>query len=86
MAHRRTTLWFSGGILAATVLLFVIVPKGFIPNEDISHVTGTSEVAEGTSYDALVQHVKAAQTIVRQDPNVEAASHFHNSGVGTSHQ
>src|SRR5437016_4153642 len=32
--HRATTLVFSGVILAATVWLFTIVPKGFIPNED----------------------------------------------------
>ena len=86
VGHRRTTLWFSAGILAATLLLFVIVPKGFIPNEDIGHVTGTVEVAEGTSYDALVQHVKAAQAIVRQDPNVEAVSIFTSSGFGSSNQ
>jgi hydrophobic/amphiphilic exporter-1 (mainly G- bacteria), HAE1 family len=84
--HRATALWFSAGILAATVLLFVVVPKGFIPNEDISHVTGTIEVAEGTSYDALVEHVKAAQSAVRQDPNVDAVSIFTSSGFGSSNQ
>ena len=82
--HRRTTLWFSAGILAATVLLFVIVPKGFIPNEDIGHVTGTVEVAEGTAYDAMVQHVRAAQAVVRRDPNVQAVSIF--TGFGSSNQ
>jgi HAE1 family hydrophobic/amphiphilic exporter-1 len=86
VAHRRTALVFSGGILAGTVLLFIIVPKGFIPNEDISHVTGTIEVAEGTSYDALVQHVRAAQTVVRDDPNVEAVSIFTSGGFGSSNQ
>jgi HAE1 family hydrophobic/amphiphilic exporter-1 len=82
MQHRLTAMGFSAGILAGTVLLFVVVPKGFIPNQDISHVTGTVEVAQGTSYDALVQHVKVAEDLVRKDPNVEAVSIFTSGGGG----
>ena len=48
-----------------------IVPKGFIPSEDTGQLNGTTETAEGTSYDAMVTHQRAAAAIVQEDPNVE---------------
>ena len=71
MAHRRTTMAFSFGILVGTVALFVIVPKGFIPNQDVGTVSGTIEAAEGTSWDQMVEHMTRVSDVVRQNPNVE---------------
>ena len=48
-----------------------IVPEGFIPSEDTGQLNGTTETAEGTSYDAMVQHQRAAAAIVQEDPNVD---------------
>ena len=70
MNHRRATLVFSAAILVGTGVLWTLVPKGFIPSEDINQITGTTEMAEGTSYDAMVQHQRAVAAIVQQDPNV----------------
>ena len=52
-------------------MLVRIVPKGFIPSEDTGQLNGTTETAEGTSYDAMVQHQRAAAAIVQEDPNVD---------------
>jgi HAE1 family hydrophobic/amphiphilic exporter-1 len=49
----------------------MVVPKGFIPSEDQGQLFGTTETAEGTSFDNMVQHQQAAAAIVQQDPNVE---------------
>ena len=48
-----------------------MVPKGFIPTEDQSQLYATTETAEGTSYDAMVEHQRAAAAIVAEDPNVD---------------
>ncbi len=71
MNHRGLAMLFSLGILVGTVVLGRIVPKGFIPSEDTGQLNGTTETAEGTSYDAMVQHQRAAAAIVQEDPNVD---------------
>ena len=71
MRHRGLALLFSLGILIGTFVLGHVVPKGFIPSEDTGQLNGTTETAEGTSYDAMVQHQRAAAAIVQEDPNVE---------------
>jgi HAE1 family hydrophobic/amphiphilic exporter-1 len=71
MDRRRLALAFGALILVGTVVLGRIVPKGFIPSEDTGQLSGTTETAEGTSYDAMVAHQRAAAAIVQEDPNVE---------------
>jgi HAE1 family hydrophobic/amphiphilic exporter-1 len=71
MDRRGLAMAFSGLILVGTVLLGRAVPKGFIPSEDQGQLFGTTETAEGTSFDNMVQHQRAAAAIVQADPNVE---------------
>ena len=71
MDRRGLALAFSVLILAGTVALARLVPKGFIPSEDQEQLRGTTETAEGTSYDAMVKHQQAAAAIVQDDPNVD---------------
>jgi HAE1 family hydrophobic/amphiphilic exporter-1 len=70
MEHRRTALVFSVAILIGTAALFAIIPKGFIPSEDIDQITGTTETAEGTSFESMMRHQRAVAAIVQNDPNV----------------
>ncbi|MEP6573658.1 MAG: efflux RND transporter permease subunit [Gemmatimonadota bacterium] len=70
MRHRRMTMIFSFLILLATVWLGVIVPKGFIPSEDQAQLNGSTLAAEGTSFDAMVQHQQQVAAIVQADSNV----------------
>jgi HAE1 family hydrophobic/amphiphilic exporter-1 len=58
-------------ILAATILLFIVVPKGFIPSQDVGVVSGTIEAAEGTSWEQMVEHMSRVSTVVRENPNVQ---------------
>jgi len=80
MDHRRAALAFSAAILAGTVALFWMIPKGFIPSEDTGRIFASTETAEGTSFDVMVAHQKAVAAIVAQDPNV--ASHMSVAGGG----
>ena len=85
MHHRRTALVFSAGILVGTILLFGWIPKGFIPSEDIDQLTGTTEAAEGTSFDSMVRHQQQIAAILEKDPNVEGfMSSVGGGGGGTS--
>ena len=56
MDHRRAALAvLARASWSAPCVLFTLVPKGFIPSEDTGQHLGTTETAEGTSFDAMVQ-------------------------------
>src|ERR1051325_11452437 len=78
LAHRVTTLVFSLLILAATVWLFMIVPKGFIPNEDQGQIFINLEGAQGIGFDELVKKQLVAANIVMKEPGV--ATFFSSAG------
>jgi HAE1 family hydrophobic/amphiphilic exporter-1 len=70
MRHRRGTMVFSGAILAGTIFMFIKVPKGFIPSEDTGMIQGTTEAAEGTSYESMVRHQQQVAAVLQKDANV----------------
>ena len=70
--HRGLTMLFLVVVVGLTVVLFRMVPKGFIPSEDRSIVYGPTEAAEGISFEAMKRLQQAVADIVRQDENVEA--------------
>ena len=72
MRHRRVALFFSVAILAGTFGLFSLLPKGFIPSEDIGQIQGSTEAAEGTTFDAMVRRQQQVAAIILKDPNVAA--------------
>ncbi|HET7600254.1 MAG TPA: multidrug efflux RND transporter permease subunit [Gemmatimonadales bacterium] len=70
MLHRRAMLAAFFVLLGATLWLAAAAPKGFLPNEDQGQLVGTTEAAEGTSFDAMVQLQARVAAIVQQDPNI----------------
>ncbi len=70
MRHRLATMVVSMAILAATIHLFNIMPKGFLPTEDRAQVFAATEAAQGVSYEAMVQHQLQLARIIHADPNV----------------
>src|SRR5439155_22617763 len=71
LRHRPVTMAAFVVVLALTALLFVLVPKGFIPEQDTDQIAVTTEAAQGTSYAKLVEYQSAVADIIRRDPNVE---------------
>jgi HAE1 family hydrophobic/amphiphilic exporter-1 len=70
MRHRGITVAAAVGVLVATVALFVVIPKGFIPDQDTDQIAVTTEAAQGTSYDHLVQYQREVAQIIQRDPDV----------------
>ncbi len=71
LSRKRLMMAFSAAVLLATIFLFRIVPKGFIPSTDTGQVFSPTEAAQGISFEAMVEHQKAAAAIVQADPNVD---------------
>ena len=80
MRHHATTMVLSGVVLVATVYMFGLVPKGFIPSEDTGQVLINTESAQGVAYEQMVQYQQQLAAIVARDPNVE--SFFSSIGSG----
>ena len=71
LKHREATMAVSGVILLATIILFKIMPTGFLPSEDTGALFITTEAAQGISFDAMKDHQVALADIVLKDQNVE---------------
>src|SRR5262249_52213608 len=71
LQHRPATMVAFVVVLVLTGVLFVVVPKGFIPDQDTDQISVTTEAAQGTSYAKLVEYQGEVAEIIRQDPNVE---------------
>ncbi len=69
---RAFTMLVAGGVLAATIYLFMHIPQGFLPSEDTGRVLGQTEAAEGISFDAMVAKQAQLAEIVKADPRVES--------------
>jgi hydrophobic/amphiphilic exporter-1 (mainly G- bacteria), HAE1 family len=72
LRHRVTIAIGSLLVLAATVWLFMAIPKGFIPDEDTGQVLAFTEAVQGISFEALAAHQQRVAAIVTKDPNVAA--------------
>jgi HAE1 family hydrophobic/amphiphilic exporter-1 len=84
MRHRGLTMLVSLAIFIATVILFVIIPKGFFPDEDTSRIQATTEAAQDISYDAMRAHQLAAMKIVAADSNVDGFISTIGAGTGSA--
>ncbi|HET7123207.1 MAG TPA: multidrug efflux RND transporter permease subunit [Bradyrhizobium sp.] len=67
---RFATLMVFFATVGLSVYLFVIIPKGFFPQQDTGLITATSEAGQDISFAAMKQRQEALETIVRADPDV----------------
>ncbi|HNX96585.1 MAG TPA: efflux RND transporter permease subunit [Candidatus Aminicenantes bacterium] len=71
VARKRATIVFSLLIFVATLVLFVVIPKGFIPSEDTGLINGSTEGAEGLSFESMSRRQQQITAILARDPNVD---------------
>ncbi|HEX3534000.1 MAG TPA: efflux RND transporter permease subunit [Gemmatimonadaceae bacterium] len=86
MVHRFLALMFSIAVLVGTVVLFKLVPTGFIPTQDTGQIVATTEAAQGTSFKDMVAHQQQIAAIVARDPNIEGFMSSVGSGGGSGNQ
>jgi HAE1 family hydrophobic/amphiphilic exporter-1 len=69
--HRPATMVVSGVLLVLTVILFKVMPGGFLPSEDMGMLFIATEAAQGSSFEAMREHQQQIAAIVLQDPNID---------------
>ncbi|MFN8579508.1 MAG: efflux RND transporter permease subunit [Gemmatimonadaceae bacterium] len=84
MRHRGYVMAFSLVTLIGTVVLFQFVPQGFLPSEDTGRLRATTEAAQGTSFESMVQHQKALAAVAQQDPYIDGVLSNIGTGSGNS--
>jgi HAE1 family hydrophobic/amphiphilic exporter-1 len=72
LRHRPLTMFASLVVLVATLVMFVKIPKGFIPDQDTDQIYAVTEAAQGTSYFQMVEYQKAIADVFRNHKDVLA--------------
>jgi len=80
LAHQRHVLGVAIGTFVVTIAMYIWVPKGFFPEEDLGQVLLTTEAAEDISFGAMLKLQDQAAEMVKNDPNVLSMVSFVGGG------
>ncbi|EEQ00200.1 MdtB/MuxB family multidrug efflux RND transporter permease subunit [Yersinia ruckeri] len=76
LRHQWLTLGVALGTLVLTVLLYLIIPKGFFPIQDNGLIQGTLEAPQSVSFSNMAERQQQVAAIILQDPAVESLTSF----------
>ena len=80
LRHERLTLALTIATVCVNVSLYVIVPKGFFPQQDTGRLIGTIQAAQDVSFEATAQKLRQYVDIVKADPAVDNVMAFTGGG------
>src|SRR5262249_14019807 len=76
LERQGATLVVAVAMLVLTVLLYIVVPKGFFPVQDTGVIQGISEASQSVSFSAMAERQQALAQVILKDPAVESLSSF----------
>jgi hydrophobe/amphiphile efflux-1 (HAE1) family protein len=82
MRHRFVTLMVMFGTVALTGYLYIVIPKGFFPQQDTGLIIGQSEAAQDISYQAMTERQQAMLDVIVKDPAVDTVATATGAGGG----
>ena len=74
--HQTLTLFVAVGTVALTVLLYVVVPKGFFPVQDNGLIQAVTEAPQSVSFTAMSERQRVLAEAILSDPDVESLTSF----------
>ncbi len=72
-------VWAFVVMFLLNALVFILMPKGFMPSEDTGQIIGITQAPEGISFTDMVRHHQMLSKIIEADPNVQS----YMSSIGT---
>ncbi len=81
LRHQPFTLAVAVATLVATIWLYVIVPKGLLPQQDTGLIIGVTDAAQSISFKAMVERQHVVGDIVGRDPDVASVASFVGAGT-----
>ena len=76
LRYQTVTLFVALGTLALTICLYVVIPKGFFPEQDTGVIQGISQAPQSISYPAMAKKQQELANVILKDPAVESLSSF----------
>jgi multidrug efflux pump subunit AcrB len=76
--HKRATLATFLITLAATVMLYIEIPKGFFPQQDTGIISGLTDAPQDISFEEMVRRQHAVFDVVGRDPDIAS----YGTGIG----
>jgi HAE1 family hydrophobic/amphiphilic exporter-1 len=80
LRHRAAMLAVFVVVLVLTARMYVVIPKGFIPDQDNDSLNVNVQAAQGTSYDDMVSYVGRIANVINRNPSVD--TFFASTGGG----
>ncbi len=81
LRHQFFTLMVAVGTLVATIWLYIIVPKGLLPQQDTGVILGITDAGQSISFAAMLERQRKVAEIVRRDPEVQSVASIVGSGT-----
>jgi multidrug efflux pump len=76
LEYQTITLLVAVATLVLTVVLYIMIPKGFFPVQDTGVIQGISQAPEASSFAAMSQKQQEVAKVILEDPAVESLSSF----------
>jgi multidrug efflux pump len=76
LGYQTITLLVAAATLVLTIVLYIVIPKGFFPIQDTGEIQGISQAPATISFAAMEQKQQQLAAIILQDPAVESLSSF----------
>jgi multidrug efflux pump len=76
LRHQTATLLIFLATFAATILLFLVIPKGFFPIQDTGVIQGITEAEQTISFPEMARRQQALAKVILKDPAVVSLSSF----------
>ena len=74
--HQPLTLIVAVGTVVLTVLLYIMIPKGFFPIQDNGLIQAVTEAPQSISFEAMGERQRALADVILNDPDVESLTSF----------
>jgi multidrug efflux pump len=85
LRYQTITLLVAAATLVLTVVLYIVIPKGFFPVQDTGVIQGISQASQSISFDAMSEKQREIADIILEDPSVESLSSFIGAdGINTT--
>ena len=84
LRHRFATLLVMLSTIALTGFLYVVIPKGFFPQQDTGQIVGITEAAQDISFPAMSERQRAIVDILSKDPEIQSVASYIGPGGPTA--
>ncbi len=81
LTHQPLTLGVAIGAVALTVILYVVIPKGLLPEQDTGLITGVVQADQNVAFPQMEQRTQAVAEALRKDPAVTGVAAFIGAGT-----